>query len=86
MKTVQQLLQERGERYGDFADVAATTEALMDVMHQGASWNTMPPTHKCALYMIANKIARAVNGDAMYDDNFKDIAGYAQLVVEQLEK
>jgi len=39
-----------------------------------------------ALEMIAHKIARILNGDPNYADNWIDIAGYATLVANRLEK
>lgn len=39
-----------------------------------------------ALEMIAHKIARICNGDPNYADNWVDIAGYATLVANRLEK
>jgi sulfur carrier protein ThiS len=39
-----------------------------------------------SLDMIANKIARIVNGDPYYKDSWQDIAGYAQLIVNKLDK
>jgi hypothetical protein len=39
-----------------------------------------------ALDMIAHKIARILNGDPNYADNWIDIAGYATLVANRLEK
>ena len=35
--------------------------------------------------MICNKIARAVNGDPQYFDNYRDIAGYATLAERACE-
>ena len=34
--------------------------------------------------MITNKMARIVNGDPNYIDNWHDIAGYATLVEQEL--
>jgi hypothetical protein len=34
--------------------------------------------------MIANKLARIVNGDANYRDSWVDIIGYAQLVLDAM--
>ena len=39
-----------------------------------------------AITMIANKLGRVINGDPYYDDSWRDIAGYATLVVKELEK
>ena len=36
--------------------------------------------------MILHKVARILNGDPDYVDSWADIAGYAQLVVNILEK
>jgi hypothetical protein len=38
-----------------------------------------------SLDMIANKIARIVNGDPNYLDSWVDIVGYTTLVVNKLE-
>ena len=34
--------------------------------------------------MIQHKIGRILNGDQTYDDSWKDIAGYATLIVNEL--
>jgi hypothetical protein len=38
-----------------------------------------------AMEMIAHKLARIINGDPDYHDNWADIAGYAKLVADRLE-
>jgi hypothetical protein len=38
-----------------------------------------------ALEMICVKMARIMNGDPLYRDNWVDIAGYAKLVSDRLE-
>ena len=37
-----------------------------------------------SLTLICHKLARIANGDPFYDDSWKDIAGYSQLVVDIL--
>jgi hypothetical protein len=39
-----------------------------------------------ALDMICHKIGRILNGDPNYADSWVDIAGYAKLVADRLEK
>ena len=34
--------------------------------------------------MIQHKIGRILNGDPNYDDNWRDICGYSQLVLDEL--
>ena len=48
------------------------------------NYDEMPHTHRMAMYMIASKMARIVNGDPNYIDNWHDIAGYATLVEQEL--
>lgn len=81
---VQETLRERGERYGDFADHARIAQGLRRVLHTAPKWATLPDMHKQALEAITDKIARVLNGDPNYPDNFHDIAGYARLVEERL--
>lgn len=85
-KSVDSTLNERGSRYGEFADVSDTTQAIKDIMKGGKSSGELSTYQIEALDMIASKIARIVNGDPDYIDNWHDIAGYARLVEIELEK
>jgi len=79
------LIAERGTRYGEFKDGAAIMQQLKDVMHAAPKWDALKPSQKEALEMIQHKIGRILNGDPDYDDNWKDIAGYATLIVKEIE-
>jgi hypothetical protein len=54
-------------------------------MQVGPSWHMMNASQREACEMIAHKLGRIVNGDPNYADSWVDIAGYAQLVVNELE-
>lgn len=84
-KPVKQVLSERGARYGDFTHHAEKTEAILSILETSPSWKIMLPFQRQALRTIADKLARIANGDPFYDDNYRDIAGYATLVLERLE-
>ncbi len=79
------LITERGTRYGEFKDGAAIMQQLKDVMRATPKWDALKPSRKEALEMIQHKIGRILNGDPDYDDNWKDIAGYATLIVKELQ-
>lgn len=81
-----ELLKQRGSTHGDFTDNSKISQEIKRVMRTGKNWEALPDVHKEALEMIAHKIGRWLSGDHMYDDNPKDIAGYATLVVERLQK
>lgn len=78
------LITERGSRYGKFKDGADIMQSLKDVMHDVDGWNNLTASQKEALDMIQHKIGRILNGDPTYDDSWKDIAGYATLIVNEL--
>jgi hypothetical protein len=82
--TTEALITERGNRYGKFKDGAEIMRSLKRVMHDTEGWNNLTASQKEALDMIQHKIGRILNGDPTYDDSWKDIAGYATLIVNEL--
>ena len=83
---VNELLAGRQSRYGSFQGHAEISQALKDVMFERSGWDQLKPDQREALEMIQHKIARILNGDPTYADNWIDIAGYATLVANRLEK
>ena len=83
--TIDAVLDERGGRYGVFSEHARITQELKHAMRTGPSWSKLTDDQVEALDMIAHKIGRIVNGDPNYADSWVDIAGYAKLVVDNLE-
>ena len=85
-QTIEATLAERQAQYGCFEDVARTTgkimEALSEVRVNGL--NDLPYPHRMALYMIASKMARIVNGDFNHKDSWHDIGGYSKLIEDLL--
>lgn len=81
---IDNLLEERKRRYGEFKEHAKVSMLLKRVIEQGNSWNNMTFDKQEALHMIAHKIARIVNGDPNYKDSWTDIIGYAKRVEETL--
>ena len=80
----EQLITERGSRYGKFKDGAEIMQELKDVMREVDGWHNLTPSQREALDMIQHKIGRILNGDPTYDASWKDIAGYATLIVNEL--
>lgn len=77
-------LAERGARYGDFADHATIAQTLQNCIRATGGWDRLDATKRQALSVIADKIARILNGDPECADNWHDIAGYARLVEDRL--
>lgn len=84
--SVSNTLNERGERYGSFADHARIAQGLQDEMRSAPKWNSLDHDMKQALSVIADKIARILNGDPFYNDNWHDIQGYAKLIEDRVNQ
>ena len=84
MNEINNTLNERGARYGNYSDVASTTQQLMAIVERGANYDHLNAEQKTSLFMICNKMARIVNGDPNYIENWHDISGYATLVEKEL--
>jgi hypothetical protein len=86
------VLAERGSRYGKFINHAEVTQQLKFVARtfvkkvKGVNLEThLTPSQQESLDMIFHKIGRILNGDPNYADSWVDIAGYAKLVADELE-
>lgn len=86
MNDLNQILTERGDRYGTFAGHAQISQTLKSQAQHYAvlRGKTLAPDQWEAMEMIFHKIARILNGDPNYADSWIDIAGYAQLVADRL--
>lgn len=82
-----QILNERGDRYGRFKDHARITQCLKKYLYACLRFKKKKLAHDQneALDMIAHKLGRILNGDPDYSDSWRDIAGYATLVADRLD-
>jgi hypothetical protein len=83
---VNEMLAGREARYGSFQGHARISQDLKAAMNERSGWDGLQADQREALEMIQHKIARILNGDPNYADNWVDIAGYATLVANRLEK
>lgn len=91
MSDLNTVLTERGNKYGAFEHHAEVSQSLKGVIYQrfmqrrdaGEDLYWDHYIHE-AIDMITHKLGRIANGDAYYDDSWRDIAGYATLVVNKL--
>lgn len=83
---IEQILNERGERYGEFDEHARITQSIKRAMQDSPNWNRLPDAMRESLEMVAHKVGRILNGDPAYLDSWIDLVGYTQLVINLLEK
>lgn len=78
---VADILEARASSYGDYGIVAKITLAIIETLKKGENWDNLDAVSKLSFMMIANKLARIVNG-TLKEDSLKDIQGYVQLILE----
>ena len=84
--SVESTLKERS-RYGTFEGHSKLSQALKNLCNKHRAEQELYPLQDFqqeGLDMILHKIARIINGDATYEDNWHDIQGYAKLVEDLL--
>lgn len=84
MNNLNEVLEERGNNYGNFRDHAALAQDIKYAMKSNIGYTNLSKSQKESLEMIAHKMARIINGNPDYVDSWTDIAGYAQLIVREL--
>ena len=82
---VKRILKQRSARYGNFETESEISEALKAILRLYYT-----KKHKAymrsALEFNCHKMARILNGDPTYADNWVDISGYATIVSEKLKR
>jgi len=65
--------------------VSSVSQGIKMTMQIGVNWKYLKAEQRESLEMIANKIGRVLSGDSDFLDHWQDIAGYASLIVKELE-
>jgi len=73
-------LEERGNRYGKFSENAKDSAAVRETILPGVA---DPVIYEGVDYII-KKLVR-IKGDPYYIDTYRDIAGYAELLIDYLQ-
>lgn len=84
MTNTEELLQSRGEDYGDFRNLSRVAQAIKNALRQGDTWQDMPFSQREAVDLIATKLARLVCGNPELVDTWDDIVGYATLGAQSI--
>lgn len=85
-ETLAETLTARKSTHGDSTEHADCTQTLKATVHEWANWEALSPVQKEAIEMILHKIGRIMTGNPDHHDHWIDIAGYAQLVADRVQK
>lgn len=80
LSPLEKTLSQRGNDYGSYKSLSQTVQSLKFVMRSSENWQKLSSEQKESLEMIATKIGRVLTGNPDLEDNWHDIAGYAQLI------
>ena len=80
------MLKEREAEYGNFGDVSAVSQAFKSFVRNRWGGEVASIRQEESLDMICNKLARIICGNARNPDHWRDIAGYAMLIVKELDE
>lgn len=84
--TTEELLAERGKTHGEYGEHARCTQSILRVLQAERGYPALSDMQKETLHMIAHKMGRIVTGNPNIADHYDDIAGYAKLISQRLEK
>ena len=79
------VLAERGRTHGNWRDNARLAQAMKELWRNEPGWQRLSVGQREALEMIGHKIARILSGDCGHVDHWRDIGGYAELAVRELD-
>lgn len=85
MATIDNILTERNQTHGDYREQAAFAQHFKRMMREGKNWPELDFYQAQSLEAFADKISRVLTGNFTEVDHWRDVAGYAQLVVRELE-
>ena len=86
MVDIRETLAERARTHGDFEHVAKMSQNLKHMMKSTRAFEDLDYYMAESLEQMAMKIARILSGNCFEVDHWQDIAGYASLVVRQIER
>lgn len=84
--SVQDTLAAREEEYGQFSGNSFVAQTVKMAFHNARGWMDAPNDVKEALDMIASKISRILSATKEKADSWHDIAGYATLIENRINK
>lgn len=82
---INNILEQRKKTHGDFEKVATLDIGLFSTFNTYHN-SDLSNEQYCAIKMILHKIARIGCGNPEFIDHWKDIVGYATLVLNELEE
>jgi hypothetical protein len=85
MTNIQIVLAERAATHGDYKEQAAFAQQFKRMMRAGRTWEQLDFYQAQSMEAFCDKVSRILCGNYNEIDHWRDVAGYATLVVQELE-
>jgi len=85
MGDIQETLLERESTHGNYPVQAEFSQDFKEQLRAHRNWESLSHAQRESLELICMKISRIMHGNPKEPDHWQDIAGYATLVVNDLE-
>jgi hypothetical protein len=85
MTNIQTVLAERATTHGDYKEQAAFAQQFKRMMRAGRNWERLDYYQAQSMEAFCDKASRILSGNFNEIDHWRDVAGYATLVVQELE-
>ncbi len=85
MASLNDILAQRAATHGNYAEQAWVAQFIKQLLRASPRWRDLSLPQMESVEMIAMKLSRIVHGNPDEPDHWQDIAGYAQLIVRELE-
>lgn len=82
--STQKILKQRQKTHGEFKTHAAISQKLKNIVREHGAGKLTAEQFE-SLEMVCHKMARILNGKPNHKDHWVDIAGYAELVAQNLK-
>lgn len=89
MTDIKKLLENRAkvhDKHGSFYEKASFIQEMKEAARMTEGWNAADMDQRESIDMIIHKLGRILCGDNNHIDSWVDIAGYATLISDRLEK
>jgi len=80
------LLAEREHTHGSYRLNADMAQSIKNAYRKSPTWDKLTTRQRESLDFIASKIGRILSGNPDHIDHWDDIAGYANLILEELRE
>ena len=85
MPTIETVIAERAETHGDYKEPSAFAQSFKRMMRTSKNWDCLDFYQAQSMEAFCDKMGRILCGNFNEIDHWRDISGYASLVVLELE-